>query len=53
MLESGKVLVNFNPLSCDGHNLPDFFRFVAVQPQAQKEDVDFMLDEIARLGSDL
>lgn len=51
MQECGSMLLNFNPLS--DHQLPRFFRIILNQPRVRTEDLDFVLDEIERLGADL
>ena len=45
------MLVNFSPLKDMG--LPNFFRAVLIQPQLLRADLDFMLEEMDRLGKDL
>jgi hypothetical protein len=45
------MLVNFNPLS--DHKLPRFFRIIINQPRVTTSDLDFVLDEIERLGAGL
>ena len=47
----GKMLVNFNPLS--DHKLPRFFRIIINQPRVTTSDLNFVLDEIERLGAGL
>jgi glutamate/tyrosine decarboxylase-like PLP-dependent enzyme len=49
MQDAGTMLVNFNPLS--DHNLPRFFRIIMNQPRVTEADLDFVLDEIERLGA--
>eukprot|EP00038_Savillea_parva_P023500 m.41201 g.41201 ORF g.41201 m.41201 type:complete len:515 (+) comp6096_c0_seq2:61-1605(+) len=49
MQNAGTMLVNFNPLS--DHKLPRFFRIIMNQPRVTEADLDFVLDEIERLGA--
>ena len=49
MMEKGQTMIGYQPL---GDNV-NFFRCVFSNPATQREDVDFLLDEIAHLGSDL
>ncbi|XP_059913896.1 glutamate decarboxylase 1 isoform X1 [Gadus macrocephalus] len=49
MMEEGTTLIGYQPL---GSNV-NFFRCVFSNPATQHEDVDFLLEEIARLGSNL
>ena len=46
MMEQGNAMVGYQPLG----NLPNFFRIVLTNPCLSTEDVDFFLDETARLG---
>ncbi|XP_029930608.1 glutamate decarboxylase 1 [Myripristis murdjan] len=49
MMETGTVLIGYQPLG----SKVNFFRCVFSNPATQQEDIDFLLEEIARLGSDL
>jgi len=49
MQDAGTMLVNFNPLS--DHKLPRFFRIIMNQTRVAEADLDFVLDEIERLGA--
>mmetsp|Transcript_8720 Transcript_8720/g.20001 ORF Transcript_8720/g.20001 Transcript_8720/m.20001 type:complete len:543 (-) Transcript_8720:232-1860(-) len=51
MQRAGSVMVNFSPLPDQG--LPHFIRAVMIQPRVMAADIDFMLEEIDRLGRDL
>uniref|UniRef100_A0A4W6DUM1 Glutamate decarboxylase 3 n=1 Tax=Lates calcarifer TaxID=8187 RepID=A0A4W6DUM1_LATCA len=46
---NGSVLIGYQPLGAR----VNFFRCVFSNPATQQEDIDFLLDEIARLGDDL
>ena len=49
MMKAGSMMISYQPLG----DLPNFFRSI-ISNQAQTEaDVDFMLDELDRLGHDL
>ena len=49
MMKAGSMMISYQPLG----ELPNFFRSI-ISNQAQTEaDVDFMLDELERLGHDL
>ncbi|XP_076837810.1 glutamate decarboxylase 1 [Brachyhypopomus gauderio] len=49
MMESGATMIGYQPLK----DKVNFFRSVFSNPATQKTDVDFLVDEIARLGGDL
>ncbi|XP_041914605.1 glutamate decarboxylase 1 isoform X3 [Alosa sapidissima] len=49
MMEEGQTMIGYQPLE----DKVNFFRCVFSNPATQREDVDFLLDEIVRLGSDL
>ncbi|CAL8343415.1 unnamed protein product [Merluccius merluccius] len=49
MMEEGTTMIGYQPL---GSNV-NFFRCVFSNPATQQEDVDFLLEEIARLGYNL
>lgn len=49
MVEEGTTMIGYQPL---GSNV-NFFRCVFSNPATQQEDVDFLLEEIARLGCNL
>uniref|UniRef100_A0A8D0CV40 Glutamate decarboxylase 3 n=1 Tax=Sander lucioperca TaxID=283035 RepID=A0A8D0CV40_SANLU len=49
MMEKGSVLIGYQPLGAK----VNFFRCVFSNPATQQEDIDFLLDEITRLGDDL
>ena len=49
MLKCGSLMVGYNP---DG-NLVNFFRMVILNFRTQTEDMDFLIEEIDRLGRDL
>ncbi|XP_053323446.1 glutamate decarboxylase 1-like [Spea bombifrons] len=49
MMEEGTVMIGFQPLG----EKPNFFRVVFSNPATKKSDVDFLLEEIERLGNNL
>ncbi|KAG9356124.1 hypothetical protein JZ751_000968 [Albula glossodonta] len=49
MMEEGMVMIGYQPLK----DKVNFFRCVFSNPATRKEDVDFLLDEITRLGCGL
>ncbi|XP_064202588.1 glutamate decarboxylase 1 isoform X1 [Anguilla rostrata] len=49
MMEEGSVMIGYQPTS----EKVNFFRCVFSNPATRKEDADFLLDEIVRLGCDL
>ena len=49
MVKTGKLMVTYMPLG----DKPNFFRMVTISPLATKKDMDFVLDEIDKLGHDL
>ena len=46
---AGTLMVSYQPLG----KIPNFFRSIISNPATREEDIDFMLDEMERLGSDL
>ena len=48
MMEKGTMMVGYQPLG----DLPNFFRIVLTNPCLSTEDIDFFLDETARLGEE-
>ncbi|KAJ6644684.1 hypothetical protein lerEdw1_013655 [Lerista edwardsae] len=49
MMESGTTMVGYQPQGDKGN----FFRMVVSNPAATKSDIDFLIEEIERLGQDL
>lgn len=49
MMEYGTTMVSYQP---QGNNV-NFFRMVISNPAATFEDIDFLIEEIERLGQDL
>ncbi|XP_071826558.1 glutamate decarboxylase-like isoform X2 [Apostichopus japonicus] len=49
LMNEGRLMVGYQPLN----DKVNFFRWVVSNPAASKHDVDYMLDEIERLGHDL
>ncbi|XP_075871654.1 glutamate decarboxylase 1-like [Nelusetta ayraudi] len=49
MMEKGSVMIGYQPLGAK----VNFFRCVLSNPATQHEDIDFLLDEIVKLGHDL
>ena len=49
MLTHGTIMVQYQPLS----RLPNFFRVAISNPLVMFDDVDFLIDEIDRLGHDI
>ncbi|KAG5283670.1 hypothetical protein AALO_G00044660 [Alosa alosa] len=49
MMESGTTMVGYQPQG----NKVNFFRMVISNPAAMHSDIDFLIDEIERLGQDL
>uniref|UniRef100_A0A669EMB2 Glutamate decarboxylase 1b n=1 Tax=Oreochromis niloticus TaxID=8128 RepID=A0A669EMB2_ORENI len=49
MMESGTTMVGYQPQG----NKVNFFRMVVSNPSATQSDIDFLIDEIERLGHDL
>lgn len=45
-LNIGSTMIGYQPLA----DRPNFFRYVCANPAATKEDIDFLLNEIRRLG---
>uniref|UniRef100_A0A8B9KVW0 Zgc:163121 n=1 Tax=Astyanax mexicanus TaxID=7994 RepID=A0A8B9KVW0_ASTMX len=49
MMEEGVTMIGYQPLQ----DKVNFFRCVFSNPATQREDVDFLLDEIVRLGREV
>lgn len=49
MMKGGSMMVGYQPLG----DKVNFFRAVVFSPLVTQKDVDFLLDEIERLGNDL
>lgn len=49
MMERGTTMVGYQPLG----ELPNFFRMVISNPATIPGDIDFLIDEIERLGEEL
>lgn len=50
MVTEGTMMISYQPL----RDFPNFFRMVTVtSPAASEADMDFVLDELERLGADL
>ncbi|XP_039272903.2 cysteine sulfinic acid decarboxylase-like [Styela clava] len=49
MVERGSMLIGYQPLG----DKPNFFRMVVMNEKVEHNDMDFVLDEIERLGADL
>lgn len=50
MVSSGSMMMTYQPLP---GGIPNFFRMTLIAPKATREDMDFILDEIDRLGYNL
>lgn len=48
-MDCGTLMIGYQPLG----DTPNFFRSIISSQAVQKEDVDFMLNELDRLGSNL
>ena len=49
MMSAGTIMISYQPLG----EYPNFFRSIISNQAIQESDVDFMLEEIERLGKDL
>lgn len=49
MMKQGTMMVGYQPLG----DRVNFFRITILSPLVSQKDMDFFLDEIARLGNDL
>lgn len=49
MMQAGSMMITYNP---EG-KLVNFFRMVVTNRNSTVEDMDFVVEEIARLGKDL
>jgi glutamate decarboxylase len=49
MMSAGTIMISYQPLG----EYPNFFRSIISNQAIQEADVDFMLDEMDRLGHDL
>ncbi|XP_078331869.1 cysteine sulfinic acid decarboxylase-like isoform X1 [Crassostrea virginica] len=51
MMEDGTMMIGYNPLTTKGY--VNFFRVIVTNPLTNPSDMDFILDEMDRLGADL
>ena len=52
MVEKGSLMIGYQPLTSKG--LVNFFRLVVTgQPALNHQNIDFIIEEIERLGQDL
>jgi glutamate decarboxylase len=49
MMDSGTLMIGYQPVG----DIPNFFRNIISNPGIQKKDIDFLLEELDRLGHDL
>jgi glutamate/tyrosine decarboxylase-like PLP-dependent enzyme len=49
LMAAGTLMVGYQPLG----SWPNFFRMVTTAPQGKESDMDYLLNEIERLGNDL
>jgi glutamate decarboxylase len=49
MMMAGTLMVSYQPLG----DKPNFFRSILSNPATREEDIDFMLDEMEKLGHNL
>lgn len=49
MMKKGSLMLGYQP----HQGKVNFFRQVVISPQVSREDMDFLLDEIDRLGRDM
>ena len=49
MMEKGSLMIGYQPQG----NIPNFFRNIISNPAVKKEDIDFLVAEIDRIGADL
>jgi len=49
MMNTGTIMISYQPLGM----YPNFFRSIISNQAIQESDIDFMLDEMERLGKDL
>lgn len=48
MMERGNTMVGYQPLD----DKPNFFRMVISNPAATEPDIDYLIEEIERLGEE-
>lgn len=53
MMEHGTLMVCYQPLRTTSTHRPNFFRNIINNVAVNRDDINFMLDEIERLGADL
>ncbi len=49
MMNKGSLMIGYQPLG----DLPNFFRNITSNAGIQKKDIDYLLEELDRLGHDL
>lgn len=53
MMNIGTLMIGYQPIDCKNMKIPNFFRSIISNSAVQESDIDFMLDELDRLGHDL
>lgn len=51
MMEDGSMMIGYNPLTTKGY--VNFFRVIITNPMTTPQDMDFILDEMDRIGHGL
>jgi len=51
MMAAGTIMMAYQPLSCKGY--VNFFRIIISNAQCDHADMDFVVNEIQRLGKDM
>ncbi|XP_077993859.1 cysteine sulfinic acid decarboxylase-like [Glandiceps talaboti] len=49
MVKAGTLLIGYQPLL----DIPNFFRIIFSNPKTTRQDLEFVIDEIVRLGNDI
>ena len=49
MMEKGSTMVGYQPMN----DLPNFFRMIISNPAATHGDIDFLIEEIEKLGEEI
>lgn len=53
MMNNGTLMIGYQPIDLPSMKIPNFFRSIISNAGVQEKDIDYMLDELDRLGHDL
>merc|ERR1712173_240905 len=53
LVASGDIMIDFAPVVASGERYPHFFRVIVSSPKLRESHIDYIVNEIARLGEKL